>query len=340
MNALSAAAALDETDEASPWPAARELRRVLASVDVSRSPDPDCMALRRALATRHGLQPEQVLVGNGTTELVHLLAVTAGQGSVAVVFSPSRAMYAAAADQSGLFVVHIRADAQKDFAWDVEAACARLRTLKPALVFLADPSDVTGRMLGQAEVEAIAEAAGDGILVLDATYACFVDRAWQADALIERGNVVVLHSMTHEFALAGLPLAYALGASRNRAAQIIRQRICTVNAAAQDVGVAALVHLRDRSTQRRQLARRRETLAVSLASFGFRVIPSATSFLLAECPDEASLAHELRQQGFDARAGSGFGMPGFVGFAVPTRARCDHLVAALRRHRARIGESA
>lgn len=321
---------VDFSASINPYGPPRSVRRALATLDPSAYPDPDCLDLKERLAAMKGVAPERVVVGNGATEIIHLLGRMAGSGSVAAIFEPTFGEYRAACLLAGLLTVPIAAEAEKDFEWDLDSACVRLQHLRPALVFLCNPNNPTGRYLDRAAVERIAQAAGDGLVVLDDSYAGLADHPWDSSALLARANVVVLHSMTPEFSLAGLRLGYAIAPPHIAAALAEQQPVWSVNAAAQAAGVAALAEADMLTVARAQLKRSRESLARELERQGWRVLRSAANFLLVHTENGAAFRQRLLGEGLCVRDCASFGLPEYVRIGIQRPADCRRLAEAAR----------
>ncbi|MEE8465532.1 MAG: aminotransferase class I/II-fold pyridoxal phosphate-dependent enzyme, partial [Dehalococcoidia bacterium] len=157
----------------------------IRNVDLSAYPDPECLELREAIC-RHLSTPsrkvplERVLVGNGSTEIIHLLARAyltdrAGGGSV-LLLTPTYGEYEGACRLAEAKVVNFEADLSGDFQWDIDAASSIIRTNKPGLVFVCNPNNPTGVYLERRQIEALADAASDAdsLLVVDEAYLSFV----------------------------------------------------------------------------------------------------------------------------------------------------------------------
>ena len=248
---LRAAEVLDFSASINPLGVSPAVTEALRHLDLAAYPDPECGELRDVLADHVALEPERILVGNGATELIHLLArALLRSGESAAVFSPTFGEFEAACRLQGVAPVHLAPAEQRTFRWDLPVAVRRIAALRPALLFLCNPNNPTGTYLGADDLEAIAAALGDaGLLVLDEAYAPFVERRWDTTRLLRLGNVVLLRSMTKDHALTGLRLGYLLG-PRAVVRQVRRwQPSWSVNAAAQAAGIAALSRPRTRRTR-------------------------------------------------------------------------------------------
>jgi histidinol-phosphate aminotransferase len=303
----------------------------LSRVDIAAYPDPECREIREVISRLTGVSPGQIVIGNGTTELIHLLAHTyLGKSGRALIMAPTFAEYEAAARRAGAAVILQGATEEKDFIWDISAACREVRNQRPGLVFLCQPNNPTGLYLEREVVESLAEAAGQGLLVLDEAYISFVYEAWDSCQLLSRGNVVVLRSLTKDCALAGLRLGYALCPSDVARALSASQPSWSVNAVAQAAGVAALA---DREYWLRGTScvqEGRGYLYLELGALGYKVLLSVANFLLVKVGDAAALRRQLLSRGLCVRDCTSFGLPEYIRIGVRTLPECQRLVEALR----------
>ena len=127
-------------------------------VNLAAYPDPECLKLRQAIGEELGVGPGQVLAGNGSTELIHLVArACLRDDDVAAVFTPTFGEYAAACRVQGIDPESIEAGGPR-FRWDFPAALRRIALLRPKLVFLCNPNNPTGLYLDSDTVRGVAEA--------------------------------------------------------------------------------------------------------------------------------------------------------------------------------------
>ena len=232
---------LDFSVSVNPLGPSRGALQAAQSVNLGAYPDPDCVRLRNAIGREVGIEPDRILAGNGSTELIHLIArAFLGSGDTAAVFAPTFGEYAAACHLQGVAPTTLSSDGT-GFRWDVPAALDSIAELRPAIVFLCNPNNPTGVYLREKEVQALAEALdGTGLLVLDEAYVSFVDDRWDSTQLLAMHNVVLLRSMTKDHALTGLRLGFMLS-SPDVVGRVRRyQYSWSVNALAQAAGIAAI----------------------------------------------------------------------------------------------------
>ena len=329
---------IDFSANANPYGPSPQVRAALAGVPLDRYPDAQTIVLRERLAQVHGLTPDHIIVGNGTAELIWLLGMAYLQrGDPVVIIGPTFGEYRAAAGLMGAEVTEYRALAAADFRPDVDAIEALIGRQRPRLTFLCNPNNPTGVYLAREAVEALAAACGEGLLVVDEAYRAFVAEPWPSEPLVERGlglspaesNVVLLRSMTKDYALAGLRLGYALASPEMVPTLNKVQPSWSVNAAAQAAGLAALSdkdHLRETLPK---ITEAKAYLVEELARLGLRVVPSAANFLLVEVGDGRSLRWKLLSHGLLVRDCTSFGLPEYVRIAARRMEECRRLIKTL-----------
>ena len=226
---------LDFSASVNPLGAPPGARAAMLGVNLAAYPDPACTELRETLARRHGVFPEQILVGNGSTELIHLTAMAClARRKRAIIFTPTFGEYEAACQAQDADIIGIAADESAAFGWDISAAAALIAKRRPAVVFLCNPNNPTGRYLPEDDARRIAEAVGaDGLLLLDEAYLPFVARRWDSLPLLDMGNVALLRSMTKDYGLTALRLGYMLAPPAIIERVGRRQHSWSVNALAQ-----------------------------------------------------------------------------------------------------------
>ncbi|MXW75280.1 MAG: histidinol-phosphate aminotransferase family protein [Acidimicrobiaceae bacterium] len=328
---LDPTAVLDFSSNLNPLGPSEAVLRAAAAADITSYPDPRSTQLREALAAQSDVRPDQVLVGNGATELIHLLVQAyLGPDLCCVILEPTFGEYRAAAEMAGSTVVPIRATAENKFRWNIATAAQTFRDRCPSLVFLCNPNNPTGRYLDLPEVEELADAIPkQGLLVLDDAYAHFAEQAWDACSLLERNNIVVLRSLTKAHALAGVRLGCLIAPKSVVAAVERRQHSWSVNAVAQTAGLAAVkdeVHV---NRARCAVRESRDYLSHELRRLGLTPEPSVANFLLVDVCNASVVRKALLQQQIVVRDCASFGLPQHIRIAVRQRHECEQLITAL-----------
>ncbi len=231
----------------------------LSQRDVWRYPDPTASALREAIAAPLGTDPDAVVAGNGSAELIWTLALAAvrPRPEEVLILGPTFGEYERASRLLGAGVDVVRAGPQNEFLLDVPHVAGRIRQRRPRVVWLCNPNNPTGRYLPPPDVQALLEAATDAgaLLVIDEAYAPFVDGATSPLPLLSGGHLVLLRSLTKDYALAGLRLGYAVTTPGLAASLRLAQPPWSVSAPAQLAGLAALAEPGHLDRARRGAAR-------------------------------------------------------------------------------------
>jgi len=242
-------------------------------------PDRRCLELRKDLAAYHRLTPEQILVGNGSTELIYL-AARALKPKQALIVAPAFSEYEHALKVAQVPVeFQVTTEAQK-FTLD--------QPLDPQgtdLVFLANPASPSGALLPPdflLESAAALDAAG-AYLLLDEAFIDFVEEASLKPHLARFPRVLILRSFTKFFAIPGMRLGYLLAAPEIIKLLAAVQEPWSVGTPAQAAGRACLQDLDYMARSRTLVGQEREFLLQGLSSLpGLQPFPSAVNYLLVK----------------------------------------------------------
>ena len=303
--------------------------------ELNRYPDGGGLLLREALAERHGVPVEQVVIGNGADELIRLSAVaTLDAGDGAAFPWPSFASYVAAAACSGAEAETVPL---RDRALDLDALLAAAGRPRTKLLYIANPNNPTGTLLDRGDLRRFLSDLPGGVLcVLDEAYAEYADEEPEGPALLREGvePLAVLRTFSKVYGLAALRIGYAL-ASPQVAEALDRVRpVFNVNQPAQEAALASM-HEREAVGLRVSHAREaRSRLFGMLAESGLDPVPSQTNFVYADVPggDAEGLARALlEREGVIVRALNGFGAPGAIRVTAGTDDENELFGAALRR---------
>jgi histidinol-phosphate aminotransferase len=319
-------AVLDFSSSTNPYGPDPEVARALQGARIDRYPDPTALRAREALAERCGVEPEQIVLGNGAAELLWSLArCLLTPGATALIAEPTFSEFRSAARCCGGLVREWRAAPERGFALELgELAAADTRA-----VYLCSPNTPTGTALPVREIAEWA-ARQESTIVLDQSFLSLSER-WQDATLKLPPNVVAVRSLTKDHGIPGVRLGYLIG-NPELCATLERSRPAwSTRALAQAAAIAACRSQEFVARSRERLLEDRRELARQLASLGIESLPSQTNFLLARVPHVAELrARLLARHHILIRDCASFGLPGFLRLAArpaPERAR---LLAALR----------
>jgi threonine-phosphate decarboxylase len=276
------------------WPAIEAAFR-----RVGHYPDSSCVELRAALASRHGLAPEQVALGNGSTELIHLIPrLERFSGTRALLVAPTFSEYSHGLELAGWSSDYLHLSPGDGFSLHLEQV---RRALAGGfdLLYLCNPGNPTGRLYPRevtAELLRICAEAGT-FCILDEAFMDFCEEGSAVPLLGEGDDFLILRSMTKFYGFPGLRLGYALG-GRGTSAGLERLRPpWSVGTLAQAAGLAALADRDHEQRTRAVVASERRRLQEGLARIpGLTVYPGAANYLLVAIttgPTAAQLRHRL-----------------------------------------------
>jgi histidinol-phosphate/aromatic aminotransferase/cobyric acid decarboxylase-like protein len=308
---------LDFSSNINPFGPPRSVLAALAQLDPAPYPDRSCLRLRAALAAHHACAPEAILLGNGSNELIHLLArALLVPGDCVLTVDPTFGEYAHASALAGAELHSWRAAPQDGFALDMGAIAAAIHARRPRLVWICAPANPTGVAPTDTDLALLGDVcAGVGaLLVVDRAY---TDLVRDLDPIGEPReklppHTLVLHSLTKSYALAGLRLGYLRG-EPGLVARVGRlQPTWSVNSAAQAAGIAALADTSFLPTTLPRLWEASDALLAGLRDLGLRVERRALPFVLVRSGDGARTRAELLARGCLVRDCGSFGMAGYV----------------------------
>ncbi len=319
-----------------PSPKALAALRDMAD-DMHRYPDGGCTALRKALGQHYGLDPERIVCGAGSDDLITLLVrAYCGPGDNIVYSQHGFLMYALNATAVGASAI---AAPETGLRTDVEALLAAV-TPQTRMVFVANPNNPTGSYITHDELNRLhAGLRPDIILVIDAAYAEYVRRNDYPSGLELVGasnNVVVLRTFSKIFAMGGLRLGWgyfppAIADVMNR----IRNPF-NVSNAAQIAGIAALADADHVEATRENNERVLPWFSQQVEKLGLKPWPSVGNFLLVQFADaEPGRTAEdarlyLKQKGILVRQMQAYGLPDCLRVTIGTQEEMAAVVAHLQ----------
>jgi adenosylcobyric acid synthase len=303
--------------------------------DLVHYPDPDCTDLVRAFAVRYGAAENEILMGNGSMELLYLLPQLLGKGR-ALIPVPAYVDYERAAELAGLAVERLPLREEEGFAPDLTAIAAALRG--DEIVFLGRPNNPTGHLIPAGDLRDLASCHPQTVFISDEAFADF---APEAETLIASGrpaNIIVLKSLTKFYAMPGLRLGAVVAVPELIRRLRDRTPPWSVNTLAQAAGAAGLRDTAYAEETLRFVRDRREGLFAALQALpGLTVYPGAANFLLIRSDrrnlDAAEIAQRLLADGIAVRVCKNFaGLDRrFFRVAVRTETENDRLLGALRK---------
>jgi len=323
---------IDFSSNQSPLGASPAVAAAVAAAVVDAYPDPRAGPFVAALAAHEGLGPEQVVAGNGSTELIRLIAqLTLAPGQIALSLAPSFGECEVGTRLAGGHFAEVRlthAGPGAGFFCDEPALRAALVDLAPRLCWLCSPNNPTGAALPAPLIAALVADHPATLFVLDEAYRdLLAERQWLPE-LLEAGNLVVLRSMTKYWGLAGLRVGYALADATLAAPLRAAAPPWNVNACAQAAAVVSLEDADHHVRAVRELISERDRLAAALLARGWTVEPTTAGFFLIHVGDAAAVRRLLLKSGCLVRDCTSFGLPAHIRVSPRATDQNDRLLAA------------
>jgi len=292
------------------------MRRALSQVH--RYPDGRGYSLKMALAGHHGVKPGNIILGNGSNEIIELLIKTfLRPGEEAVMGDPSFLVYDLSVRAAGCKSIKVPL---RNFQYDLSEMKSRIGR-KTRLVFFASPNNPTGTIVRKKPLEEFLNALNGRVLcVVDEAYCQFVTDSEYPDSLDYiregRGDIIVLRTFSKAHGLAGLRIGYGIANEEIiRWQERVRQPF-NVNSIAQ---AGALAALGDRAHVRRTVENNRRGLALltsGVRSLGLDYVPSQANFFLMNLKGgrlKAGQVYEsLLRKGVIVRPMDEYGLPDYI----------------------------
>jgi histidinol-phosphate aminotransferase len=287
-----------------------------AAARAHRYPSPLADDVRTAVANELGLDPDNILVGNGSDELIYLLVIAyAAMGGRIVCADPPYRMHDIVPRALGCEVTQVPL---LNWTHDLPA----MARVVADLAFICNPHNPSGTAVGHSEIASFATSARAGLTVVDEAYIDFADDAAGTTAvdLVSSGRVVVMRTFSKLLGLAGLRIGYLVG-PREVVATLRKVRApFSVNSVAQSAAVAALTDDAHRRRAREETIAARAATVALFESAGYRTVPSQANFVLVLAPDADELSAALASRGVSVRAGQSLGVAGALRVTVPSQA--------------------
>jgi histidinol-phosphate aminotransferase len=291
-------------------------------------PDGGCTFLREKLAAKWDLTPGHFIIGNGSNEVMILLAQAFLRPGDEVVFGEQAfIVYKLATMLCGATPVAVP---MPGYRHDLKALRAAV-TPQTRIVFLASPNNPTGGTDDPADILALAASLPeDAIFCLDEAYAEYLDASADLRPMMKSGRkVVVTRTFSKAYGLAGLRVGYLMGSPEvvallNRVRQPFNVNLPALAAAEAALDDAEFVR-RTREVNAAGISQ----LTAGLARLGYEIIDGRANFLAARVPDAEQAFTKLQRAGVIVRPLAGYGMKGWLRLTVGTSAQNERLLAEL-----------
>ena len=298
---------LDANESFLPLPQAlvEEAKAAVERTAFNRYPDPAARELCQAFAACYGVQPQQVVAGNGSDELITVLfEAFLEKGDAFATVEPDFSMYAFNGHLHE--ARHVAIPKGKDLRLDVEAVAAACQREQVKLLIFSNPCNPTSLVCGREEMRKLIDSLPDTLVVLDEAYMDFSDQSLLGE-VEDHPNLLVLRTCSKAFGMAALRLGFAVCGKTLAGALRAVKSPYNVNSLSQAVGTAVLRRKGELDHALETILRSRDQLYAGLRELGekypgrFRLLPGETNFAALEMEDGPELLGYLDRQGVAIR---------------------------------------
>ncbi|MHB1406827.1 MAG: histidinol-phosphate transaminase [Desulfitobacteriaceae bacterium] len=297
--------------------------------DIFRYPDSKAYDLRLTIAASLGLKTEQFVFGNGSEEIIKLIALAFFRaGDEILMGKPTFPRYSSVSKMMGATPIELPCN-NGYYPLERILDCITIHT---RAVFICNPNNPTGTVLEEERLrEFVSRVPKNVLLIFDEAYYEFMEIPFSGLLFLEEHPVIVLRTFSKAFGLAGLRIGFAISSSELIDGMERVREAFNVNALVQ---VAALAAWKNREYLQQIIAANaveRRYLTNELEGMGAKTFPSQTNFVMAFFPGMGTrLSEQLLDKGIIIRPGCGFGYPDGLRITVGTREENSMLLTALR----------
>lgn len=304
-----------------------------AAAEVYVYPDPLCRDLTAALAAHWQVDPEGIIVGRGSDEIIHMLGLAFLNPGEEVIYStPPFALYPLTTitmDAKSVQIPH------KNFVHDLPAMAAAI-TGKTKMIFISNPYNPTGTIVTADEInQFMAQVPDHVIVVFDEAYYEYVDDADYGDGLPfvkERRHAIVLRTFSKAYGLAGLRIGYGIAPPELAAALKQVREPFNVAGIAQEAALASLQDPQQVERSQRLVQEGKQYLYDEFDNMGLSYVPTQANFIFVDVGiDSQECFDALMRRGVTVRTGDIFGFPTYIRVTIGTAEQNQQFVNALRK---------
>ena len=282
-------------------------------LNIHRYPDGNSLSLKKALSKKFKLRMENLIIGNGSDELIVLaLRAFINKGDEVIVAYPTFMVYKIAATIVGAKIVSVPL---KEFHYDLEAMKKKI-TRKTKMIFIANPDNPTGSYVNRREVEKFLKGLSKDIIVFfDEAYVEFISARDYPDCLcyISRGNVIVSRSFSKVYGLGGLRIGWAAASKEIIGYMNQVREPFNVNMLAQIGATAALDDKKYLRQSQKMVKDGKKLLCDEFDKMKLFYVPSVANFVLVNLGVKSlEIYDKLMQKGIIVREMSVWGLKGFI----------------------------
>ena len=299
---------------------------------VNRYPDSHGFYLKRKLARCLGLEPSNVVLGNGSDELIDIIIKTFVEDDEHIVTADGTFLeYEIISKVKGRIVITVPL---KYFKYDLEGMKRRIGK-KTKVVFISNPNNPTGTYVTKYELQDFMKDLPDNVvLILDEAYDTFIDVEDfpNSTSYIRNKNVIVLKTFSKAYGLAGLRVGYALARAEFSSYMEIARQPFNVNLLAQEAAMAALDDKKFLKRTRKVILEGKEYISGVLARLGIAYVPSVANFIMVDVGrDGVAVFKEMLRYGVIVRDMRQYGFKNFIRVTIGTKKENERFIRVLKK---------
>jgi histidinol-phosphate aminotransferase len=302
-----------------------------AIANVNLYPDGNAFYLKQKLAAKFGIEPANLILGNGSNEIIEFVAhALLAPGADVIVSQFCFAIYPIVAKMFGANVITVPA---KNYGHDLPAMLKAI-TPKTRIVFVANPNNPTGTLAPREEViQFVNDIPDDVLLVMDEAYIEFLDDAVDLVSLVRLGtrkNLILMRTFSKIYGLAGLRVGYGIANSELVAAlEKVRQPF-NINLLAQTAALAALDDDEHVRKTRANNFTGLEFFSRAFRDLKLEFVPSFANFVLLQVGEGQKIFEVMQKQGVIVRPMGGYQLPEWIRISVGTPKENERCLSALK----------
>jgi len=304
-----------------------------AAKEINRYPDAQSFYLKKKLAKSLGVEPGNLVLGNGSDELIDIIIKTFVEPEEAIVTSEATFLeYGIIAQVNGR---RVKKAPLSYFKYDL-GAIVKLLDAKTKLVFIANPNNPTGTYVNRKEVDEFLKKVPDNtVVVFDEAYDTFIDVNDYPDTLKylkARKNIIILKTFSKAYGLAGVRIGYAItNAELASYMERVRQPF-NVNSLAQAAASAALEDKKFLVKTRKAVLEGKKFLYAEFSKMGLGYVPSVANFILLDSGrDGVEIFKTMLRFGVIVRDMQQYGLKNYIRVTIGTKKENERLIRVLKK---------
>jgi histidinol-phosphate aminotransferase len=310
--------------------ALKAIRKNLSNIN--RYPDGSGFYLKRKLARYFKLEPANIVLGNGSDELIDIIIKTFVQDDENIITADITFLeYEIIAKVNGRQIITAPL---RYFKYDLEAIKKRIDK-KTKLIFIANPNNPTGTYVTKYELEDFISDLPDNIvLVLDEAYDTFIDVDDFANSLdyLQNKNIIILKTFSKAYGLAGLRIGYAIAREEFCSYMERVRQPFNVNCLAQSAAIAALDDKEFLRKTKKVVLEGKNYLYGALSGLGVAYVPSVANFILVDVgKDTVAVFKDMLKYGVIVRDMQQYNLKNFIRVTIGTKKENEKFIKVLKK---------